>query len=141
MPFYSYEAHRDTCAWCPKPLTGRQERFCSQKCRVADLRDRKRRERLKAEGGPKFAACPLCGEQYEVKRGKKFCDYYDEAEITCKTAQDDLEEAAWIAAEERKEATCAHCGKPAGWGGRGRPRKFCSNRCKTAYGRANKSAE
>jgi endogenous inhibitor of DNA gyrase (YacG/DUF329 family) len=86
--------------------------------------------------------CPLCGDQFQVTNArKKFCDYYDEAEDWCRTAQDDLEEAADIAAALREEAECAHCGEPAGWTGKGRPRRFCSPICKQRDYRARKAAE
>lgn len=128
MGYYDSENHTDECQHCGEPLTGRQERYCSPACRQAVFRD-SRKPRKPREWKP----CPLCGEPFEaIHPLKKFCDYEDEAERHCQDAQDDLEEAEAIAAVEREEAVCAHCGEPAEWSGRGRPRRFCSNRCKTA---------
>jgi len=36
-------------------------------------------------------------------------------------------------------AICAHCGKDLEHKGTGRPRRFCSARCRVAYGRALKA--
>lgn len=126
MGYYSWENQREDCGHCGQRLTGMQEHYCSARCRQAEYRAGKK-------GRAKLAPCPLCGEGFVVTNSrKKYCDYFDEAETDCQTAQDDLEEGAWLAAEERKTAECAHCGEPAGWSGRGRPKRFCTPRCKQA---------
>ncbi|MGW2230175.1 hypothetical protein [Streptomyces formicae] len=131
-----YEDPEYDCQYCGSPLTGRQERYCSGTCRQAAYRASK-----KPRTPIVLKECPLCGDRFEVTHPrKKYCDYQDEAERHCQDAQDDLEEAEWIADAERREAICAHCGEPAGWSGRGRPRRFCSNRCKTADYRRHKTA-
>jgi endogenous inhibitor of DNA gyrase (YacG/DUF329 family) len=134
--YYSYDNQADRCEHCGKQLEERQERYCSHACRQGAYRTRKRPRKR-----PQLKRCPLCGEGFEVTHPrKKYCDYNDEAEEDCRTAQDDLDEAAELAAMERAEAECAHCGNPAGWTGRGRPRRYCSNRCKTAAYRNRKRA-
>ncbi|MEV0117582.1 hypothetical protein AB0H77_30815 [Streptomyces sp. NPDC050844] len=127
MGFYSDDDQLDRCERCREYLTGRQERYCSPACRQAAHRARQPRER------PPMKPCPLCGELFEVWHPRKrFCDYYDEAGYDCINAQEDLKEAAEDALEARKSAQCAQCAEPAGWTGRGRPRRFCSQRCKQA---------
>lgn len=127
MGYYAPDNHLPDCGHCGQRLTGRQERYCSAVCRQAAYRASKQPNRLT------YKPCPLCGEPIQVtSKRKKFCDYYDEAEDDCRAAQDDLNDAEWLAAEERRTAQCTHCGKPTGWSGRGRPRRFCSNRCKQA---------
>ncbi|MEV6420557.1 hypothetical protein [Streptomyces sp. NPDC051662] len=136
MGYYDSDNHTDECQHCGEPLTGRQERYCSAACRQAGFRESRRPRRRLA-----LKPCPLCGDSFLATYPlKKFCDYESEAERDCQDAQDDLEEAELIAAVEREEAVCAHCGEPAGWSGRGRPRRFCSNRCKTADYRKRKIA-
>ncbi|MGK5533483.1 hypothetical protein [Streptomyces sp. URMC 129] len=138
MGYYERENWAERCEQCGGPLNERQERYCSARCRQAAYRARKIPGRKERE----WKTCPLCGELFEVTRpGKKFCDYWDEAEADCKAAQDDLEEAAEEAAQARQNAVCENCGEPAGWSGRGRPRRYCSNRCKTAAYRHRKAAE
>lgn len=127
MGYYAPAEQCDRCDHCGEYLTGQQERYCSGACRQAAHRARNRPAR------PDMKPCPLCGELFEPLRPRqKYCDYAEEAGTDCMTAQDDLEEAAWLAAEDRKDARCAYCGEPAGWSGRGRPRRFCSSRCKQA---------
>ncbi|MEU7163179.1 hypothetical protein AB0A70_00775 [Streptomyces morookaense] len=136
MGYYEHDNHADDCQDCGKRLTGRQERFCSAACRQAGYRASKKPRKPIV-----WKICPLCGETFEATHPlKKYCDYSDEAERDCQDAQDDLEEAQWIAEYDRKNATCAHCGEPAGWSGHGRPRRFCSNRCKTADYRKRRAA-
>ncbi len=134
MGYYSADNHADECGECGQRLTGYQERYCSARCRQAAFRRAKQpvRSRLKL--------CPLCGEMFVVTSSrKKFCDYYDEAEQDCQAAQDDLYEAAEIAPIVRMEADCARCSRPVNWSGRGRPKRFCSPRCKQADYRARKA--
>ncbi len=127
MGYYSAADQLDRCERCGEYLTGRQERYCSPACRQAAHRARNRPAHVPMK------PCALCGELFEpLHHRQKFCNYADEAGTECQAMQDDLEEAAWLTQEARKEARCAHCSKPAGWIGRGRPRRFCSRRCKQA---------
>lgn len=132
MPYYPWSSHSDKCGWCGERLTGKQERYCETKCRVAAWRAGKNPR-------PEPRTCVLCGEEFFPRHKRQhYCDYFDDAERACKLMQDDLEEAADFAAEDRANALCEHCGESAGWTGNGRPRKFCSDRCKTAEYRARK---
>lgn len=134
MPYYAWTEHSEDCEHCGERLAGKQERYCSPACRQAVYRARKDPSAL-----PKLKPCELCGEAFQPKNARqRWCDYAEEAERDCQSIQDDLEEAAEYAAEERREVLCEHCGESAGWTGQGRPRKFCSNRCKTAEYRARK---
>ncbi|MFE1872612.1 hypothetical protein ACFW9N_17150 [Streptomyces sp. NPDC059496] len=134
MGFYSYDDQLERCARCGEYLTGRQERYCSPACRQAAHRARQPREL------PPMKNCPLCGELFEVWHPRKrFCDYKDEAGYDCVNAQEDLLEVAEFALEDRRAARCAHCGESAGWTGKGRPRRFCSPRCKQADYRKRKT--
>lgn len=136
MGYYARDNWAERCEQCGDPLNERQERYCSGACRQAAYRERKQPRK-----GRELKRCPLCGELFEVtRRGKKFCDYWDEAEDDCKTAQDDLQEDSEEAAQARRDATCENCGEPAGWSGRGRPRRYCSDRCKTAAYRRRQAA-
>ncbi|MYW05762.1 hypothetical protein [Streptomyces sp. SID3343] len=74
-----------------------------------------------------------------TSRRKKYCDYYDEAGFECQTAQDDHGEAQDFAAMMRVDAQCIRCDEPAGWKGQGRPRRYCSNRCKQADYRSRRA--
>ena len=135
MGYYAWDNQLSDCGHCGRRLSGRQERYCSPSCRQAAYRASKKptRQPLKP--------CPLCGEHFEVtSTRKKYCDYDDEAEDECRAAQDELEDAEWAAQWQRENATCAVCGEPAGWTGRGRPRRFCSNRCKQADYRRRRAA-
>ena len=126
MGYYSHDQHETNCVRCGAALTGRQERYCSPRCRQAAYRAGRRKR-------PEMKKCPLCGNLFEAWHPrKKYCDYNDEAGYDCINAQEDLKEAAEDARESRQRARCAHCGGPAGWTGRERPRHFCSNRCKQA---------
>ncbi|RSS82460.1 hypothetical protein [Streptomyces sp. WAC06614] len=137
MGYYGHENRTDDCQNCGQPLSGRQERFCSAACRQASYRRKSQPAKARS-----MKPCPLCGDHFEVTHAlKRFCDYEDEAEDFCRDAQDDLEEAKDIAQWQRENAACAHCGKPARWSGRGRPRRFCSDRCKTAQHRKAKAAQ
>lgn len=128
MGYYAPDNQLSNCGRCGEALTGRQERYCSQACRQAAHRAGQR-----TTFRPAMKPCPLCGELFEASHPRKrYCDYYDEAGYDCINAQEDLREAVEDALEARRTARCANCGEAAGWGGRGRPRRFCSRRCKQA---------
>ncbi len=125
MGYYAPAAHSARCDQCGGPLSGRQERYCSGRCRQAAHRARTRPH-------PAEKSCPLCGQLFEpLNRWQKYCAY-DEAGYDCINAQEDIAEAAEDAREARTAARCTHCAGPTGWGGRGRPRRFCSSKCRQA---------
>lgn len=57
--------------------------------------------------------------------------------------QNELAELRNQAEDDRWDAQCARegCEENTGWDGAGRPRRFCSARCKTAHYRAAKRAQ
>jgi hypothetical protein len=136
MPQYPHDQHTSACVHCSTPLGGRQERYCSAACRQAVYRAGKR------GGHPALRVCELCGGTFEpVRPRQRYCTYDiagfdDEAGGECESKQAELLEIADYWKEARATAVCAHCGEPVGWAGRGRPRKYCSGRCKVAAFRA-----
>lgn len=123
-----------SCEECNEWLTGRQSRFCSAKCKMRS----RRRERGTP---PAEKVCVLCGATFRPLRGKQaFCDYMDQADDSCSEMQNARDTHRLMLDEQRWEALCARCKESAGWDGVGRPRKFCSDRCKTAHYRATKRA-
>jgi ribosomal protein S27E len=109
--YYEYDNQSVRCDQCGETLTERQERYCSARCRQAAYRERKQPQKQR-----EWKTCPLCGEPFEVTHpGKKFCDYWDEADTECKQAQDDMDEAVEEELWERRNAQCENCGKPAGY--------------------------
>jgi endogenous inhibitor of DNA gyrase (YacG/DUF329 family) len=140
MTHYHPAQHTGECVHCHRRLTGKQERYCSAACRQATYRAGKR------TGPPVLRICALCGGDFEpVRPRQKFCTYDmagfdDEAGFLCINLQEDLWELEEDAKAARESAVCAHCGKSAGWTGRGRPKKYCSGRCKVADFRAAKRA-
>ncbi|MEV6684888.1 hypothetical protein AB0N28_06055 [Streptomyces sp. NPDC051130] len=127
-------ADTQSCEECGKWLTGRQTRFCSPKCKM-------RARRRDSGASPAEKVCTLCGASFRPLRGKQvFCDYTDQADASCSEMQNARDAQRLALDEERWEALCAHCEESTGWDGVGRPRKFCSDRCKQAFYRAAKRA-
>jgi len=118
------------CVICYRPLSGRQEQYCSARCKMRAHRKKSQQHTEKA--------CVLCGAMFRPTRGNQtYCDFYY-ADETCAALQNELAARKLELDDARWEKTCEHCGEHAGWNGRGRPRRFCSNRCKTAFYRAAK---
>jgi endogenous inhibitor of DNA gyrase (YacG/DUF329 family) len=117
----------DDCLGCGEPLSGRQRRYCSPTCR-------KRYQRSKT---PKLLrTCARCGQPFSEYAGRqKFCgpedrDYYCDDLLS----EEDDDRSARMAA--LAEAECEHCQTPVPYSGRGRPKRFCAPRCRTAFYRA-----
>ncbi len=126
------------CEWCGNSVPGERARFCSAACRSAAWRDETRatpRARV---------TCTLCGMQFLPRYGnQKICDYNSgQADDDCKALQDELMYTIEDMQEERMRATCERegCDEPVYRPGRGRPKRFCSPRCRTAHYRAEKRA-
>lgn len=120
---------------CEEWLTGRQTRFCSAKCRM-------RAYRAEVTDKPAERSCVLCGATFHPLRGKQtYCDYEEQADGSCSAMQNELRDRARALDDERWDKECAHCGENTGWDGIGRPRRFCSSRCKTAFYRASKKVK
>lgn len=129
--------------WLPDTSdSGRRARadrvYCSDRCRV-------RANRRAAYVAPAEKTCEACGATFRPLRGKqKVCDLIEQASKECAEAQtvraQECAQQALDTEDARWETECARngCGNNAGWDGRGRPRKFCSDRCKTAHYRAVK---
>lgn len=119
---------------CSEWLTGRQVRFCSAKCKM-------RAHRLEKAPRPAEKTCVLCGATFRPLRGKQtYCDFDNDANETCAALQIARLSQARELEDSRWDKDCEHCGDNAGWDGIGRPRRFCSPRCKTAFYRATKKA-
>lgn len=137
MGYYAPGNRLSNCGRCGEYLTGRQERYCSPACRQAAHRAGRR-----TTSRPPMKPCPLCGELFEVWHPRKrYCDYNEEAGYDCINAQEDLVEASEFALEARRQASCAHCGESAGWTGRGRPKRFCTRRCRQANYRKRRTRQ
>lgn len=126
-------ANTPKCEECDEWLTGRQTRFCSNKCKM--------RAHRRAKGSrPAEKVCRLCGATFRPLRGKQtYCDFQNDASETCAQMQNDMAKRRLDEQDDREDRMCEHCGEWAGdEGGRGRPRRFCSPRCKTAHYRTEK---
>lgn len=60
------------CLWCGKPLTGRQEKYCSTGCKWKHYEDQERKHI-----GTEVRVCPMCGNHFEVRKTsiKKYCSH------------------------------------------------------------------
>ncbi|WP_189746110.1 hypothetical protein [Streptomyces tendae] len=78
-----------------------------------------------------------------TSKTKSVCDINDRNGDACTDAQADIRlsvENAHADAEELREcAECELCGKDIAYSGKGRPRRFCAPRCKTAFYRAQRA--
>ncbi|WP_262700558.1 MULTISPECIES: hypothetical protein [Streptomyces] len=129
----TYETH---CGGCDAPLTGRQRQWCSDACRLRQyakplaLRD-----------------CRLCGQPFQpINSRQRVCrfevdnswgDACFEAQNAEFNRQDDVV-LYWR--EVRDSAVCEGptCTAEIPYSGRGRPKRFCSARCRVAANRAAK---
>lgn len=122
------------CEECPEWLTGRQSRYCSPRCRQRAYR------RARASTTP-ARLCVLCGAEFRPVRGKQtYCDYESSAGPSCAAMQEERQERVRELDNARWDAACAHCGRNVDWEGVGRPRRYCSPRCRTAFYRAVREA-
>lgn len=125
------------CEWngCTETVYSRAA-FCSPRCRAAAWREGKRatpREELD---------CELCGMPFLPRYGnQRICDYNSgQADADCKELQEELDDTRQDELYELKQSTCDRdgCEVPTYRPGRGRPKRFCSPRCRTAHYRAEK---
>ncbi|KOG21990.1 hypothetical protein [Streptomyces viridochromogenes] len=120
------------CAHCGDPLTGRQRRTCSPRCRKAVQRS-----------APALRTCKLCRQPFQPSGpGRQSICPYDDADDFCQGLQDDQEDAEAARLAAREEAVCEgpECSSPLPYAGRGRPPRFCSSSCRTrAYRREARS--
>lgn len=124
MPMPAYE---DDCLGCGGPLTGRQRRYCGPTCR-------KRHQRSKT---PKpLRICARCGQPFGKYTGRQNTCGPEDIDAYCESLRDDQDDADAIRLASLAEAECAHCHRPVPYSGRGRPKRFCAPRCRTAFYRA-----
>lgn len=122
-----YETHCANPA-CGEPLSGRQRRTCSHRCRQAVYRG--------AQSRP-LGTCKLCHQPFKQEgRGTRTVCPYEDADQYCQQLQDDQEDAQARRTADLAEAECEHCQKPIPYAGRGRPKRFCAPRCRTAFYRS-----
>jgi len=143
MPFryYPTNGHRnDTCVYCHEALTGEQVLYCSDSCRV---KYRYHKDK------PRTRICEVCGEVMNLRVGnprRKRCSLGTGPDADAGPGDEcwelQNEEAARKAREidARDFPICAYCGAEAEYAGRGRHRKYCSDRCRAAAYRARKRA-
>lgn len=111
-------------------------RYCSARCKM----------RARRRTGPKPAErhCRLCGATFRPLRGKQsYCDFTNDADQTCAELQNELAREMTRKENQRWDAECARegCDSSTGWEGAGRPRRFCSDRCRVAHYRAERRAQ
>lgn len=124
------------CEECGEWLTGRQTRFCSARCKM-------RAHRRDSRPAPAERVCRLCGATFRPLRGKQtYCDWTNDADASCAELQNELARTALDKENQRWDSECARdgCEESTGWTGVGRPRRFCSDRCRVAHYRAEKRA-
>lgn len=121
---------------CDEWLTGKQRAFCSNACRQAAYRA----DRATTPATPAERTCRLCGATFPVRRGNQtYCDLERDPDRNgCEALQAKMLRDRAEASEKHWDAECAHCGENTGWDGVGRPRRFCSPRCRTAFYRAQR---
>src|SRR5690606_15432374 len=141
MPFRyrSDSGHfNDTCEFCGERLTGEQVRFCSANCRAKYhyYKDK-----------PRTRTCEVCGELMNLRIGnprRRRCslgtgpDADAGPDDPCWDLQQEEAKRKREAEDARDFPICAHCGAEAEYAGRGRHRKYCSDRCRVAAYRARK---
>lgn len=117
------------CLNCGEPLTGRQRRTCSARCRKAIQRT-----------PAALRTCRLCKQPFQpIGRGRpSVCDYKTEADAYCQDLQDAQDDAQASRRAALAGAVCAGpgCSVPLPHAGPGRPRRFHSRSCKARTYRA-----
>ncbi|WP_157995663.1 hypothetical protein [Thermomonospora amylolytica] len=129
---YASGSRRDDCANCGEWLDGRQTQWCSERCRTESNRREARRK-----AGPRY--CELCGNPLHYSNPGKRCRMGEDTvpgEL-CYEQQHAPYAARRAAEDARWDAVCI-CGINAGWDGVGRPRKYCSTKCRVRAHRARK---
>jgi hypothetical protein len=112
--------------------------YCSPRCRVKAHRHANPRNASTVAEKP----CAVCGALFRPTRGNQtMCDS-NQSCVQMRSQRMLLLYEVEQAESARWDAICARegCDNNAGWMGSGRPRKFCSDRCKTAHYRAQRKA-
>lgn len=130
------EENGRVCAVCGKPLTGRQERYCSKRCKKKAEHNRERGEQPDAKY---TKVCPFCGKEFvtEEKGRRKYCS--DKcAEEQNRTIR--IESKRKKRAEKSKPVIiCGWCGKE--FVGRNTQARYCCKECRLAAEAAHKHAK
>lgn len=115
--------YEPNCLHCGGPLTGRQRRACSPRCRKALQR-----------GTRPLRTCKLCRQPFmPAGPGQPSVCPYEDADDFCQGLQNDAEDAEATRQALRQAATCQgpSCDQPLPYAGRGRPPRFCGPVCRT----------
>lgn len=140
MPFRNNQSDRVTCVFCGEWLTGEQVLYCSDSCRV---------KYRYYKDKPRTRICEVCGELMNLRVGnprRTRCslgtgpDADAGPDDPCWDLQQEEAKRKREAEDARDFPICAHCGAEAEYAGRGRHRKYCSDRCRVAAYRARKRA-
>jgi hypothetical protein len=125
------------CAGCDEPLTGRQRKWCSSACRL--------RQYSKAKPLPS-RTCRDCGEVFIPRHwNQRRCRYNEDngPGDACFDLQDEADAhlmnvEAWR--DVRSTSTCEApaCEESVPYSGNGRPRYYCSAKCRVRAHRAAK---
>ena len=115
------EENGRVCAVCGKPLTGRQERYCSKRCKGKAERNRLRESRPEA-----IKVCQNCGKEFVADhKNRKYCS--DE----CEKEGNRKRHAKNKRAKKKKPVIiCAWCGKE--FVASHANTKYCSDECRIA---------
>ncbi|GAA0914892.1 hypothetical protein GCM10009549_29820 [Streptomyces thermoalcalitolerans] len=117
--------------------TRRQRLTCSAACR-------KRLQRARQGYQKPFKPCRFCGELIDSYRGNDVRCPEDDRSDYCDDLQWAKEERqARLEARKEGPVECEgpNCTAEVVWSGRGRPRRFCSGRCRMAAVRARRRGE
>ena len=116
------EENGRVCAVCGKPLTGRQERYCSKRCKGKAERNRLRESRPKA-----IKVCQNCGKEFVADpKNRKYCS--EECVQEQRKAQVLRYRVKKRAKKKKPVIICAVCGREfEGWN---TGAKYCSDECR-----------
>lgn len=111
------------CVVCGKALTGKQERYCSKRCKKKAEHNRARGEQPDAKY---TKVCPTCGHTFLTdKKNRKFC-----GEECAKEWNRNRTRNAQSKRAEKPVIICAVCGKK--FEGNSAQAKYCSKECRAA---------
>ncbi|MFJ9728304.1 hypothetical protein ACIRP3_36735 [Streptomyces sp. NPDC101209] len=129
--------YETNCGGCDEPLTGRQRKWCSAACR---LRQYSKAKPLQSR------TCRDCGQPFIPRHwNQRRCRFGEDNERgdACFERQEAAEERAedvnaWRDARDEGECLAPGCSAPVPYAGNGRPKFYCSARCRVRAHRAAK---
>jgi len=122
--------YETNCAGCDKPLTGRQRQWCSDACRLRQYN----------KPAP-IRTCRICGQPFQpVNARQRVCRFGVDnmPGDPCYEAQDAADEheefvvQAWREVRDSLLCEGPDCTAEIPYAGRGRPKRYCSPRCRVA---------